>query len=387
VCPSILFLLLNKMIPKEDSPGANILTCETMTTKRDYYELLGIDRDANDEEIKKAFRKLAFQFHPDHNHDDSASEKFKEINEAYEVLSDPDKRSTYDRYGHVAEQNPFGREFEGFNSAFGDIFEAFFGGTSTSTRQSAEKGSPLQFNVTITLEEAAFGTEKVISVNRIEYCSECQGTCAKPGTQPVRCPQCGGNGQVKRTQTSVFGRFTNISVCPQCHGEGRIVSEPCPKCHGTGREKKERSVPLKIPAGVSDGNQMRVRGAGNAGYRGGPAGDLLVSITVAEHKVFQRDNDDILYNLPINFAQAALGAEVKVPTLDGETKLKVSPGCQSGTTFRLKNKGIQHLNGHSRGDQLVTVSVFTPESLTREQRQLFEKLAESLEQNKKNPGT
>ena len=348
-----------------------------MTTKRDYYEVLGVDRSASSDDIKKAFRKLAFQYHPDYNKEEGAADKFKEVNEAYEVLSDPDKRTSYDRYGHNG-----GREFEGFDFGLGDIFEAFFGGTTTATRQAPEKGVPLQYGVTITLKEAAFGVEKEIPLTRIEYCSECQGTGAKPGTQPTRCPTCNGAGQVKRTQQSVFGRFTNITTCPQCRGEGRIITDPCPRCKGTGRERKQKTVHVKIPAGVGNGVQLRVRGEGNAGVRGGPAGDLFVNIQVAEDPVFKREADDVLYDLSINIAQAALGTEVDVPTLEGETKLKVPPGTQSGAMFRLKNRGIHHLDGQGRGDELVTVEVITPRSLTKEQRQLFEKLAESLGEGK-----
>jgi molecular chaperone DnaJ len=351
-----------------------------MPEKRDYYEVLGVNRNASDDDVKKAFRKLAFQYHPDHNGDDGATEKFKEINEAYEVLSDANKRAAYDRYGHNG-----GRDFESFDFGLGDIFEAFFGGATTATRQSPEKGQPLQYNVTLTLEEAAFGVEKEIPVTRIEYCSECQGTGAKTGSQPTRCSVCNGTGQIKRTQASVFGRFTNITTCPQCRGEGRIVTEPCPKCKGNGREKKPRTIPIKIPAGISSGIQMRFRSEGNAGFRGGPAGDLFVTIEVKDHEVFKRDGDDILYELPINFAQAALGTEVDVPTLEGNAKLKIPAGTQTASVFRLKNKGIQHLDERGHGDELVTVHVFTPDSLTKEQRQLFEKLAGSLGKDRKSP--
>ena len=353
-----------------------------MAEKRDYYEVLGVDRDASDDDVKKAFRKLAFQYHPDHNGDEGATEKFKEINEAYEVLSDANKRAAYNRYGHNG-----GREFESFDFGLGDIFEAFFGGTTAATRQAPEKGAPLHHSIMLTLKETAFGVEKEVPVSRIEYCSECQGTGAKPGTQPTRCPTCNGAGQIRRTQTSVFGRFTNITTCPQCRGEGRIITEPCPKCRGSGREKKQRNVQVKIPGGVSNSMQVRVRGEGNAGFRGGPAGDLFVTIEVAEDPVFEREGDDILYGLSVNFAQAALGTEVEVPTLEGDTRLKIPAGTQSGSVFRLKGKGVTHLNEHSRGDELVTVDVFTPESLTKEQRQLFEKLAESMGtgRSKKNP--
>ena len=351
-----------------------------MPEKRDYYEVLGIDRNAGDEDIKKAFRKLAFQYHPDHNGEAGATEKFKEINEAYEVLSDANKRASYDRYGHDG-----GRDFESFDFGLGDIFEAFFGGTSTTARQSPEKGQALQCIVDLTLEEAAFGVERELYINRIEYCTECQGTGAKVGTQPIRCTACNGTGQIKRTQASVFGRFTNVTTCPQCRGEGRVVTEFCPKCKGNGREKKQRTVSVKIPAGISDGMQVRFRSEGNAGYRGGPSGDLFVTVRVQEHKLFKRDGDDILYELPINFAQAALGIEVDVPTLDGDAKLKIPSGTQTNSVFRLRNKGVQRLNEHGRGDELITIHVITPDSLTKEQRQLFEKLSESLGKGKKNP--
>jgi molecular chaperone DnaJ len=354
-----------------------------MAEKRDYYEVLGIGRDATNEDIKKAFRKLAFQYHPDHNHDDSASEKFKELNEAYEVLCDPTKRSAYDRFGHNGGASLFGRESDGFDFGFGDVFEAFFGGSATGARQAPEKGTTLQYNIIITLAEAAFGCEKQLTINRTEYCSECQGTRSKTGSQPERCPNCNGTGQIKRVQSSVFGRFTNITTCPKCRGEGRIVTEPCPKCRGTGRERHQRTIAVKVPAGVTDGNQIRIRGEGDAGSRGGPSGDLFVSLSVLEHEFFKREGDDIYYELPINFAQAALGTEVVVPTLEGDTKLKIPAGCQNGATFRLRNKGVTHLQERSRGDQIIIASVLTPESLTKEQKQLFEKLAESLGQGKK----
>jgi molecular chaperone DnaJ len=355
-----------------------------MSMKRDYYEILGVDRNASDEEIKRAFRRLAFKYHPDHNRDDGAEERFKEINEAYEILSDSDKRATYDRFGHTGGEGIFGRGFNGFDFGFGDIFEAFFGGTTTASAQAPQRGAALHSSLEISLEEAAFGSEKEIKITRTEYCSMCQGTRCKPGSKPSRCPNCNGAGQVRRVQASIFGRFTNITTCPQCHGEGRIVTDTCPQCRGSGTQKNQRTIPVKTPAGIDDSSQIRLRGEGNAGTRGGPAGDLYVSISVREHELFRRDGDNILYEIPINFAQAALGVEVYVPTLDGDAKLKLNPGCQTGSVFRLKNKGIPHLNGSGRGDQLVTVSVVTPDSLTKEQRHLFEKLAESLKQPKRN---
>ncbi len=354
-----------------------------MAEKRDYYAVLGVARDASSEDIKKAFRKLAFQYHPDHNHDDGASDKFKELNEAYEVLCDPTKRAAYDRFGHNGGVNLFGQESDGFDMGFGDIFEAFFGGSATGARQAPEKGTTLQVNVNLTLEEAAFGCEKEVTVVRNEYCTECQGTRSKTGTSPERCSACNGTGQIKQVKSSVFGRFTNITACPKCRGEGRIITEPCPKCRGTGRERHQRAVPVKIPAGVNTGNQIGIRGQGDAGSRGGPSGDLIVNITVQKHEFFTRDGDDIYYELPINFAQAALGTEATVPTLEGDTKLKIPAGCQSGANFRFRNKGITHLQDRGRGDQIVVVSVTTPDSLTKEQRQLFEQLAQSLGQPKK----
>jgi len=348
-----------------------------MPSKRDYYEVLGVDRNATDEEIKRAFRKLAFKYHPDRNGEDGAEGKFKEVNEAYEVLSDSDKRVAYDRFGHAGAD--FGRGFEGFDfGGFGDIFEAFFGGTATATRQTAQRGADLRYGLTITFEEAAFGCEKEINISRTEHCSLCHGVGCKPGTQPARCPNCNGSGQVRRTQQSLFGRFTTTTICPQCRGEGRIITEPCPQCRGTGREKHKRSISVKIPAGVDDGSQMRLSGEGEAGVRGGPSGNLYVVLSVKQHEFFVRDGDDIFYNLPVNLAQAALGTEVEVPTLDDTTRLKVPAGSQTGEVFRLKNKGIHHLHKNGRGDLLVTLFVVTPESLTKEQRQLFEELASSL---------
>ena len=350
-----------------------------MPTKRDYYDILGIGRNATDEEIKRAFRKLAFKYHPDHNRDDNAGEKFKEVNEAFEVLSDPDKRAAYNRFGHGGAEGFFGRGFEGFDfTGFGDIFDAFFGGVTTATRQAPQRGADLHYNTTITFEDAALGCEKEINILRTENCSLCQGIGCKPGSQPTRCPSCNGNGQVRRVQQSIFGRFTNITTCPQCHGEGRIITEPCPQCRGTGKKKRQRSISVKIPAGVDEDSQIRLRGEGQAGTRGGPSGNLYITLAIEQHEFFKRDGDNIIYELPINFAQAALGTEVEVPTLDGKTKLKLPPGSQTGKVFRLKNKGIPHLHRRGRGDQLVTLLVITPDSLTKKQRHLFQELADTL---------
>ena len=348
-----------------------------MPSKRDYYEVLGVDRNATDDEIKKAFRKLAFTFHPDRNREDGAEEKFKEANEAYEALSDADRRAAYDRFGHDGAEGLFGRSFEGFGG-FGDIFEAFFGGATTAARQAPQRGADLLYETIITFEEAAFGCEKEIGISRTENCSLCRGTGCKPGTQPARCPNCNGTGQVRRTQQSIFGRFTTTNTCSQCRGEGRIITEPCPQCRGTGKEKHKRNILVEIPAGVDDSSRIRISGEGEAGSRGGPSGNLYVNISVEPHKFFTRDGDAVLYTLPINFAQAALGAEVEIPTLDGETKLKIPAGSQTGEVIRLKKKGIPHLHRNGRGDQMVTLFVVTPESLTKKQRQLFEELGDSL---------
>jgi len=350
-----------------------------MPIKRDYYEILGLARDATNEEIRRAFRKLAFKYHPDHNHEDKATDKFKEVNEAYEVLSDSEKRAAYDRFGHSGADGLFGRGFEGFDfGGFGDIFDAFFGGATTATRQAPKRGADLRYAVTISLDEAAFGCEREINISRIENCSLCQGIGCKPGSQPSRCPDCNGAGQVRRVQQSIFGRFVSTATCNRCHGEGRIITEPCPHCKGTGKEKRQRNILVKIPPGVDDSSQIRLSGEGQVGVRGGPTGDLYIILSVKQHGFFTRDGDNILYELPIDFAQAALGAEVEVPTLEGETKLKVPAGSQTGTAFRLKGQGVSHLNRGGRGDQLVTLFVVIPDKLTERQRQLFQELADTL---------
>jgi molecular chaperone DnaJ len=354
-----------------------------MAVKRDYYEVLGLPRNASTEDIKKAFRKLAFQYHPDRNSDSSASEKFKEINEAYEVLSDADKRAAYDRYGHTGADNLFGRGFEGFDmGGFGDIFEAFFGGTGRTSRQESRRGEDLRYNITVSFEDAALGCEKEIDITRTEVCATCRGARSKPGVQPVRCPSCNGTGQIRRVQRSLFGQFVNTAVCDECYGEGTVVKEPCPDCRGVGYQKHKRHISVKIPAGIDDGNGIRLSGEGNAGSRGGPAGNLYVIVTVKKHEYYTREGDNIITNLPINFAQAALGAEVEVPTLYGPAVLKIPSGSQTGKIFRLKDKGVPRLHGSGKGDQMVIIRVMTPESLNREQRRLFEELAKSLGQAK-----
>jgi molecular chaperone DnaJ len=352
-----------------------------MTVKRDYYEVLGVPHDASPEDIKKAFRKLAFQYHPDRNREDGAADRFKEINEAYEVLSDADKRSAYDRFGHGGPENIFGRGFEGFDmGGFGDIFEAFFGGTSTANRQAPRRGGDIRTHLTVSFEEAALGVGKEIEISRTEVCATCRGTRSRPGVQPQRCPECNGTGQIRRVQRSIFGQFINTAICNKCHGEGTLITEPCPACRGSGFQKTKRHLMVSVPPGIDDGNAIRLTGEGDAGYRGGAAGNLYVEVTVNRHKYFTREGDNVVYELAVNFAQAALGAEVSVPTLYGDTNLKIPAGSQTGRIFRLKDKGIHRLHGLGKGDELVVLRVVTPESLTREQRQLFEELARSLGQ-------
>jgi molecular chaperone DnaJ len=351
-----------------------------MTTKRDYYDVLGVDRSASDEEIKKAFRKLAFKYHPDHNHDDNTGEAFKEVNEAYEVLSDREKRAVYDRYGHAGvQQNGAGRGFDDMEfSGFGDIFEAFFGGATSTTRQAPQQGADQQTELSITFEEAAFGTEKTIKVMRVEHCSVCHGVGAKPGVEPVRCTTCNGTGQIRRVQQSIFGRFTNVATCSTCRGKGSIIKEYCPQCKGSGRERFERPINIKIPPGVDNGSHVVMRGEGDSGSLGGPSGDLYIAIKVKQHEFFQRRGDDIIYELPLNIIQATLGDEIEVPGLVGKNKIKVPPGSQTGRLFRLKGQGIAHVNKSGRGDLLIILVVLTPDKLNDKQRQLLKELGGTM---------
>jgi molecular chaperone DnaJ len=353
------------------------------TARRDYYDVLGLPRQSSQEEIKKAFRKLAMQFHPDRNKEDGAEARFKEIGEAYEVLSDAEKRSAYDRFGHAGLQGfDFGRGFDGADlGGFGDIFEAFFGGTAGGRRQrGAQRGSDRRVDITIELEDAAFGCEREISIERIERCVRCGGAGSEPGSQVARCNPCEGTGQVKRVSRSFFGQFVNIAVCAQCRGEGRVITTPCSDCRGSGQEKKPRSLMIKIPAGVNDGARMRLNGEGDTGTQGGQPGHLYVYIDTAAHPHFTRDEDDLIFELPMNPAQAALGFEADIPTLDGDwTTLKVPAGTQSGYIFTLKNKGITHLHEGGRGDLLVRAAVLIPTDLSEEQRELLRRLAETFD--------
>ncbi len=350
-----------------------------MAIKEDYYDVLGVGRDASQEEIKKAYRRLAFQYHPDRNKDRDAEERFKQINEAYEVLSNPGKRTTYDRYGHAGAP-PFGRGFDGFDFGdLGSIFDAFFGGATTQDRRAASKrGADLRSNLTISFEEAIFGCEKELEIVRIERCTLCHGTGSEPGSKPARCPECNGSGEIRRSHRSVFGQFINLTICERCQGQGQIITKPCHQCAGLGRERRIRHIVVNIPAGISDGTTIRMSGEGDTGPRGGPSGNLYVTLSVEQHKFFRREGDDIIYELPINFAQAALGDEVQVPTVDGDFKLKIPGGVQSGKIFRLKGQGVPHFRSRGRGDQIVRVHVVTPQRLEEKQRKLLQELAKLL---------
>lgn len=352
-----------------------------MTTKTDYYELLSVPRSASQEEIKKAFRRLALRYHPDRNKNPGAEAKFKEINEAYEVLSDPDKRAAYDRFGHAGTAGGgYGRGFEGMGGfgGFGDIFEAFFG-SNAGAKTGPQRGADLHHMTTVSFEEAVFGAERNVDVQRVEVCKNCRGSRAEPGTDVSTCSTCNGGGTVRRVQQNLFGQFVNVTPCDQCRGEGRVVTSPCSQCRGAGRTKVYRKIAVQIPAGVEDGTQVRLTREGDAGARGGAAGNLYVTVKVKNHDFFSRDADDVLLDYSVNFAQAALGDEVEVPTIDGPVMLKIPSGIQTGTSLRLRGRGAYRLRGNGRGDQIVFVNVRTPESLNKEEEELFQQLTLTLE--------
>lgn len=352
-----------------------------MSVKKDYYRLLGIPREASHEEIRTAFRKLAFQYHPDHNHQEGAAERFKEIVEAYQILSNTNKRTTYDRFGHTDDERRFDG-FRDFATGLGDIFDVFFGSTIRMQRRAPQQGSDLRCELNISFEESAHGCRRQIEILRLEDCPRCRGNGCEPGRQPVECPTCNGMGEIRRVQRNVFGRFVNRLICDQCSGEGSLVDQPCTQCQGAGKQRRLRTIPVKVPAGVENHARMKLQGEGEAGIRGGLPGDLHIVISVQEHEIFKRDANDILYELPIDFAQAALGDDPEIPTLDGKVKLKIPPGTQSGTILRIKGKGIPYTNHPGKGDQLVKIKVITPEHLNADQRNLFLHLAESLGKSK-----
>ncbi|MFT4058109.1 MAG: molecular chaperone DnaJ [Legionella sp.] len=353
--------------------------------QRDYYELLEVSRTASDAEIKKAYRKLAMKYHPDRNPGDSSTEeKFKEIQNAYSILSDQKKRAAYDQFGHAGVDpsmrgGPGG--FGGFGDVFEDIFENIFSGGRGAGRQSrGQRGADLQFNVTLTLEEAALGKEVEITVPRLGACTICSGTGAKPGTHPKNCETCSGMGQVRIQQ----GFFSIQQTCPTCHGEGKVITDPCTSCHGQGRIRESKKLTVKIPAGVDNGDRVRLSGEGEAGINGGSSGDLYVQINVKKHAIFERQDNDLHCEVPISFITAALGGSIEVPTLEGRVTLKIPAETQTSNVFRLRAKGMKSVRGHGQGDLLCKVVVETPVNLSREQKELLEKLQESLENAKAN---
>lgn len=360
-----------------------------MADKRDYYEVLGISKGASDDEIKKAYRKLAKKYHPDMNPGDKEAEtKFKEASEAYAVLSDADKRRQYDQFGHSAFDGGPGGGAGGFDFSgmdmgdiFGDLFGDLFGGGGRSRRSTNEptKGANVHTNVRITFEEACFGVEKELEVTLKEECSTCHGTGAKPGTNPETCSKCGGKGQVVFTQQSLFGVVRNVQTCPDCHGSGKTIKDKCSGCYGTGYISKKKRIQVTIPAGISDGQCVRIRDKGEPGTNGGPRGDLLVEVVVSRHPIFQRRDYDIYSTAPISYAQAALGGEVRITTVDGDVMYNVKPGTQTDTRVRLRGKGVPSLrNKQVRGDHYVTLVVQVPTNLNNEQKELLKKFEESL---------
>ena len=358
-----------------------------MADKRDYYEVLGVKKDATADEIKKAFRKLTKENHPDlHPGDKACEERFKEANEAYEVLSDEEKRRKYDQYGHAAFDPNAGfggggfGDFSGFGG-FGDIFSDIFGGFGGATRSNPNaprRGENVRATANVSFEEAAFGCKKQVTIAKVETCADCKGTGCAPGTTPEVCPDCKGTGQVTVNQRTPFGVMQSSTPCSKCRGSGKIIHQPCKTCRGMGSIRRQHKVDVNVPAGIDDGQTISKPGGGNAGVNGGPAGDLLVTVIVHPHPRFERDGTSVLLEQEISYAQAALGAEVEVPTLDGKVKLTIPEGTQPGAVFRLRGKGIPYLRGGGRGDQFVTVNIKVPKNLTGSQKELLHQFAASM---------
>lgn len=365
-----------------------------MAAKRDYYEVLGVDRNATETDIKKAYRKLAKQYHPDLNKGDSEAEaKFKEISEAYSVLIDSEKRANYDRFGHDAFDGSAG--FNGFGGfGFGgldDLFETFMGGgfgrSRTSRRTGPQRGNDLQYAMEIDFLEAAFGTTKELNLSRLQNCGACGGSGSKPGTQPETCKHCNGSGQIRYSQSTPFGQFVNVRTCDVCGGEGKVIVHPCEKCNGKGRVTKHARISINIPAGIDEGQTISLRGEGEPGLRGGSPGDLFVTIHIRPHPIFKREGYDVVCDIPISFAQAALGAEIEIPTIDGKMTYTIPEGTQTNTVFKIRGKGIKHLRSSTRGDQYIRVNVEVPVKLSQRQKELLRQFAEvsgdeGLEQKK-----
>jgi len=348
-----------------------------MAAKKDYYEVLGVNRDASEEEIKKSFKKLAMKHHPDRNPDNpKAEEHFKEAKEAYEILSDEQKRAAYDQYGHAGVDPSMGGGAgagfggAGFSDAFGDIFGDIFGGGRGGQRSNVYRGADLRYNMEISLEEAARGTETKIRIPVMAQCETCHGSGARPGTSPITCTTCGGHGQVRMQQ----GFFSVQQTCPKCHGTGKMVKDPCPTCNAAGRVKQHKTLSVKIPTGVDEGDRIRLSGEGEAGVNGGPTGDLYVVIHLKQHEIFQREGGNLHCEMPISFSTAALGGEIEVPTLDGSAKMKIPAETQTGAIFRLRGKGIKPLRSNEHGDLMVHVAVETPVKLTDRQKELLREL-------------
>jgi molecular chaperone DnaJ len=370
-----------------------------MAEKRDYYEVLGVSKTASEDEIKKAYRKLARQYHPDlHPDDQECAEKFKEVNEAYEVLSDSSKKARYDQFGHAGVDpnyqgggysggygggNPFGDMGDIFDSIFGSGFGGFsssgFGGSTRSTANAPRKGQDINVNVTIDFMEACKGTKKDIKVQRTENCPECKGTGSSNGVTET-CSECGGSGSVRVTQRTAFGNISTMKTCSKCNGKGKTISNPCPKCNGSGRVRNSANITVDIPAGIDSGQILRVSGKGSSGINGGPNGDLLVTVSVKNSTMFQREGYDVYCEIPITFAQAVFGAELTVPTIDGNVKYSINEGTQTGTKFRLKGKGIKRINRSDRGDQYVIVNVEVPKNLSKKQKELLKEFDNSVEE-------
>ncbi len=356
--------------------------------KRDYYEVLGVSKGASEDEIKRAYKKLARKYHPDMNPGDKeAEEKFKEVNEANEVLSDPDKKARYDQFGFAGVDPNYGAgggygaggfDFGDLGDIFGSFFGGGFGGGGQRRRNGPQRGESIRMSVSVDFIEAAFGCEKEVTVERSEQCPTCKGNGCAPGTTPEVCPDCHGSGAVTQSQRTPFGVMQTQAVCGKCRGTGKIIHQPCPDCHGSGRARKRKTVKVNIPTGIDNGQTISLRGQGHAGKNGGPNGDLLITVMVKPHDIFRREGTSVFCEAPITFTQAVLGAEMEIPTIDGKVKYTIPEGTQTGTVFRLRGKGIPVLNGHGRGDQYVTVTIETPRGLNREQKEALKKFSETL---------